>query len=373
MVDETKQEVKEYMTNRDKRITLNGELDAKNTIANGSIDDIKERYRDIISKIEEEKKRLINNVEQDRDQYVEQKKREIGSLDQPIEEVERKIKFLELAKKIKETDVSIDDSEMKTRGDRKLHRKGFFFKDKYMNIKIYIAENDKPVNKYALFACGNCAFKDFMSLPRDYGLPVYSDPGNVKIIIKELPTIEDITTYLERNKDKILKNLIDTYNTVKKEYLDIIKDYRLSDFKTVLEVRSIPENDAPLVCVIDKTSYLRMYKGFYYWSVKKIEGNDVFEYIKVNGKLYKRDCRKEVMSITETGNTTFGDWWSMHIEHHHVNKSNRVFNKENYDRIVEERKNWIRGKNKDRVTKIYFSYPKAKWVNPDVIHKGDKI
>ncbi len=372
MVDEIKQEVKEYLTNRDKRIMLNGDLDVKNTVADGKIDDIKERYNDMISKIEEVKERLINDVRGDRDQYVEQKKREIDSLEHPIEEVERKVKFLELAKKIKKIDVSIDDSEMGVYGTGKLYRKGFFFKDKYMNIKIYIAENDKPVNKHTLFACGNCAFKDFMSLPYGYGLPVYSDRENIKTIIKELPTIEDINAYFKKNRDRILKNLIDTYNTVKKEYLDIIKGYRLADFKPVLEVRSIPENDAPLVCIIDKTSYLRIYKGFYYRSVKKIEGNDVFEYIKVNGKLYKRDCRKEVMSITETGNTLFGDWWSMHIERHHSNKSNRVFNKKNYDRILEEGKNTIKGKNKNRVTKIHFTYPKVKWVNPDVIDKvGD--
>ena len=371
MVDEIKQEVKEYMINRDKRIMLNGDLDVKNTIANGKIDDIKERYNDMISKIEEEKERLINDVKQDRGQYVEQKKREIDNLEQPIKEVERKIKFLELAKKIKETDVSIDDKEMGAYGDRKLYRKGFFFKDKYMNIKIYIAENRKPVNKHTLFACGNCVFKDFMSLPCGYGLPVYSDRGNIRTIIKELPTIEDINAYLKKNRDRILKNLIDTYNSVKKEYLDIIKGYRISDFKTVLEVRSIPENEATLVCIIDKTSYLRIYKGFYYLSVKKIEGNDVFEYIKVDGKLYKRSCRKEVMSITETGNTVFGDWWSMSIECHHSNKSNRVFNKKNYDRILEERKDILREKNKGRVTKIHFTYPKVRWVNSDVIDKGD--
>lgn len=374
MVDEIKQEIKEYMINRDKRIMLNGDLDAKNTIADGKIDDIKERYRDIISKIEEEKERLINDVEQDKNQYVEQKKREISSLDQPIEEVGRKIKFLELAKKIKETDVSIDDSEMHTYHtyrERKLYRKGFFFKDKYMNIKIYIAENDKPVNKYTLFACGSCAFNEFMSLPYGYGLPVHGEHGNISIIIKDLPTVEDINAYLKGNKKRILKDLINTYNAVKKEYLDVIRDYRLSDFKTVLEVRSIPENDAPLVCIIDKTRYLRLYNRFYYWSVKKIEGDDVFEYIKVNGKLYKRDCRKEILSITETGNTLFGDWWSMDIEYHHSNKSNRMFNKKNYDGILEERKNIIRGKNRDRVTKIHFSYPKVKWVNPDVIDKGD--
>ncbi len=372
MTDGIKQEVKEYLTNRDKRIMLNGDLDVKNTVANGKIDDIKERYSNMISKIEEEKEGLINDVKQDKGQYVEQKKKEIDNLEHPIEEVERKIKFLELAKKIKKTDVSIDDSEMGVYGTGKLYRKGFFFKDKYMIIKIYIAENSKPVNKHTLFACGNCVFGNFMALPYGYGLPVYSDRGNIKTVIKELPTIEDINAYLKKNRDRILKNLIDTYNSVKKEYLDIIKGYRLSDFKTVLEVRSIPENDAPLVCMIDKTSYLRIYRGFYYWSVKKIEGNDVFEYIKVNGKLYKRDCRKEVMSIREYNLYGDDDWWSMDIECHHLNKSNRVFNKKNYDRILEERKNIIKGKNKNRVTKIHFTYPKVKWVNPDVIDKvGD--
>ena len=367
--NEIEQEVTGYKKNRDLRIILHGDIDEKKTLAYGRIDSINERYNDIIHKIEEEKDRLISSVEYEKDQYVEQKEREIEGLKQPIEEVDRKIKFLELAKTIKETDVSIDDKEMGAYRDRGLYRKGFFFKDKYMNIKIYVAENDKPVNKYTLFACGNCAFGDFMDLPHGYGLPVHGDRGNITIIIKDLPTVEEINSYLEKNRKRVLKNLIGRYNVVKKEYLDVIRDYRLSDFKTVLEVRSIPENDAPLVCIIDKTLYLRLYNSFYYSSVKKIEGDDVFEYIRVNGKLYKRDCRKEVMAITETGNITFGDWWSIHIEHSHSNKSNTVFNKENYDRIVEEGKNWIKKKNKDRVTKIYLTYPRVKWVNPDLIPK----
>lgn len=378
MIKEIEQEVTGYKKNRDLRIILNGDIDEKNMLVNNRVDEINEKYGDIISKIEKEKHRLINDIKDDKNRYVEQKKTESNNLDQPIEEVERKIKFLQLAKEIKNTDVTINDKEMSaysTYRDEKLYRKGFFFKDQYMKIKIYIAENDKPVNKYTLFALGNCVFKDFMDLPDDYGLPVHSDRGNIKIIIKDLPTVEEINVYLEKNRKSILKNLIDRFNVVKKEYLDAIRDYRLSDFKTVLEVRSISENDAQLVCIIDKTTidktrYLRLYNSFYYWSVKKIEGNDdVFEYIRVNRKLYKRDCRKEVMSITQTGNTTFGDWWSMHIEHSHSNKSNTVFNKKNYDRIVEEGKNWIKEKNKNRVTKIHFSYPKVKWVNPDVILK----
>ena len=369
---EVEQEVTGYKKNRDLRIILNGDIDEKNTLANGRIDGIIEKYGDIIGKIKEEKHRLINDIKDDEGRYVEQKKREISSLDQPIEEVERKIKFLELAKTIKDADVVIDDKEMDTYNtyrDKKLYRKGVFFKDKYMNIKIYIAENDKPVNKYTLFAVGNCVFKDFMDLPDYYGLPVHSDRGNIKTVIQDLPTVEEINVYLEKNRKGILKNLIGRYNVVKKEYLDTIRDYRLSDFKTVLEVRSISGNDAQLVCIIDKNRYLRLYNDFYYWSVKKIEGDDVFEYIRVNGKLYKRDCRKMVLAITQTGNTTFGDWWSMSIEYSHSNKSNAVFNKQNYDRIVEEGKNWIRKKNKNRVTKIHFSYPRVKWVNPDLILK----
>ena len=158
--NENEQEVTGYKKNRDLRIILNGDIDEKMTLANGRVDDIKERYDDIISKIEEEKDRLISDVEQDKNQFVEQRKRHISSLDQPIEEVERKIKFLKLAKTIEKTDVSIDDKEMNTYDtyrEKKLYRKGFFFKDKYMNIKIYIAENDKPVNKYTLFACGTAS------------------------------------------------------------------------------------------------------------------------------------------------------------------------------------------------------------------------
>lgn len=80
-------------------------------------------------------------------------------------------------------------------------------------------------------------------------------------------------------------------------------------------------------------------------------------YLLIGKKIFVEYCKKTELMITQTGNTLFGDWWTMDIEPRHVNKSNLRFNKKNFERELEKTKKWLSKKTKD----IHFTYPKIKW------------
>jgi len=141
------------------------------------------------------------------------------------------------------------------------------------------------------------------------------------------------------------------------------------------ELKEITEEQAILICSIKDyklNQNIRLYNDYYYtdfdkwdnkkYSKKDIKGKNLNDFIKVNGKLYSKWCRKSKLCITQTGNITFGNWWSMDIEPSHINKANVEFSKENFMRELKERKEYIKKLDKGRKEKIYFTYPKIKWV-----------
>lgn len=176
------------------------------------------------------------------------------------------------------------------------------------------------------------------------------------------------------------------------------------DFGEIVLVEA-SEQEAPLICNIKDykiNQTLRLFQGSYYsdfdrWNNKfffaekqgrltkntaltlmveerKQTSSSSFypahnaKYIIVGRRIYREWCKKADLKITQTGNTLFGDWWSLDVEPYHVNKSNISFSKKNFDRILAQRKKWIAKKNKNRATKIYFSYPKIKWFGDCIDH-----
>ena len=122
--------------------------------------------------------------------------------------------------------------------DKYLEWLGYFYNDEYLKIRLLIAENDKPKNKYSLLAYGKCFFPD-LKLP--YGYLNISDWDiwtaartvcgcNIHIGLVDLDTIEKCKTWLQKNRGKLLKSFLDNYQVVKAEYIDAITNYRLEDF-----------------------------------------------------------------------------------------------------------------------------------------------
>lgn len=85
-----------------------------------------------------------------------------------------------------------------------------------------------------------------------------------------------------------------------------------------------------------------------------------YTYYLIGKKLFQEWCKVADLSITQCGNTTFGDWWSLDIEPRHSGKSNVRFSIEKFNKELEKAKKWVDIRNKDRAKKIYFTYPKIK-------------
>jgi hypothetical protein len=86
-------------------------------------------------------------------------------------------------------------------------------------------------------------------------------------------------------------------------------------------------------------------------------------YYIIGNTLYTSRCQKEELSITQTGNTIFGDWWSLIIERGCSNQ-HVPFSKKNYYEQLAKAKKFVaeRSKSRLRTGKIHFSYPRISFV-----------
>lgn len=73
---------------------------------------------------------------------------------------------------------------------------------------------------------------------------------------------------------------------------------------------------------------------------------------------YQKYCKKSELGITETGNTLFGDWWSLWVEPmHNSNLTYKKFTRANFEKSMAKAQKWVKSHKK----KIHFSYPKIQW------------
>ena len=151
---------------------------------------------------------------------------------------------------------------------------------------------------------------------------------------------------------------------IKTEYLKVISNYKLKDFICIKKPRELKNSDAPLICEIrdfQLHQILRLYNGFYYktgkYKKEELERNPS-KYIKVENKIFELWCSKEELEITQTGNLTFGDWWTLDVEPSHRNKYGCEFNKKNFERELKDAKDHVK---KRGGKKAHLSHPKITW------------
>lgn len=79
--------------------------------------------------------------------------------------------------------------------------------------------------------------------------------------------------------------------------------------------------------------------------------------------LYQPLCKVNELSITECGNTLFGDWWSIDIEPHHQGKGNTKFSKDKFLKVLKAAKLRIAKMNAGNKNgkKVNLFYPTVKW------------
>lgn len=171
------------------------------------------------------------------------------------------------------------------------------------------------------------------------------------------------------------------------------------DFGSIT-LNRVSEEEAPLICNIKDfqlNQNLRFYKGEYYKDneinfleknkqgrlsaytairlmillrKKSTEGYSYVhnkKFILVGKRIFEKWCKKSELCITQTGNLTFSSWWTLDVEPIHINKSNKKFNKNNFERELKKAKeyyNKYRNKNSDH---DHLSYPRIKWFNEALI------
>lgn len=362
-------EVKEYIKKRNMRIALTAEKKSIKETAtrqeleftrqlNEEIETIKERQMKEGHRIREKAKALTEPIEQG-----------IRELEPKIQDVDRKIEFLKHREKIEGKKPQLDDETIKPYRDRELVKLGTLYEDEFTLIKLFAIENDRPKNRWTLMTIGDTLLRELVDMSHSYGLPIHIGTyAAIQKALKHLPTLEEIKTYLKRKRESLMRGDLVAYEEVKKAYLDTINNYSLEDFKPLLEPRKVSGQDAPVVFRItryDSTQEYRLYQGFYYDEKNEVEG-DPFNYIEVDDTIYARYCRPEQMRIMETGNTMFGNWWSVRIK---IDPRGIVFNRENWERTIAGAMNRVDEINasrlkSSRVKPVNFYPDEVEWITP---------
>ncbi len=352
---------KRYESLLNEKDKLEGKKDVVETIGSHKVELKEKKFDDIIEKIKEERNNIIHDINKRKSKKASDLQYRLNQLHDELGEIERIIKFLKNKDNIEK---SIDVDFSKIRGyNSYVEDVGFVYEDKYLIVKLFIAGNRKPKNKFSLVYYGFSCFDKFMDLPYSYGLPTNDINSGVNVcgIIKSLPSIEELKSYIVKNKEKILKKFIRNHKEIIEEYKNALK-YDLNSFEEAHKPTVLKEKDAKVICIVDGKEW-RLYNDYVYVRTKKDE-NLLRDFIKIGKKYYEKYSRVECLFIEQMGNTTFGDWWSMKISR---NFSGILFNKSNFEREFNETKSWIDIKNEGRINRIHFSYPKIEWVNPDLI------
>jgi len=183
----------------------------------------------------------------------------IDSLYNSVSDVEKIIYFLRSVN----NENTFDASEIKAY--QKYGQKGdvsrlYAHNEEFLQLSYVMYETDRPKNKFALCIIGQSNFGShdssdlegrILDLPYSYGCHLQKD-GNANImkLVKHLPTKEDVKEYAKNNPiEKVLKNFLAKFETVKKEALESKKNYDLKDFEEyrLEKTRKYFENNSRLV------------------------------------------------------------------------------------------------------------------------------
>lgn len=229
--------VKQYLENEQKIKKIQEQQQERKKQAQQKVRQVENKYYDkakAIKKVRDDEIALIWEQEDSKTKEEEQKRFDLSKV---IAKVDRIIAFLKLQTKLKQKDLTIKDEDVKAYHDRHIESLGYFFDDTYLKIKLFIAENDKPKNKYSLIALGKCLFEGFMNLReyRSYGADVQYHGNNITVVIKEGPDITELKLYLERRRKKLLIDLLETYKQVKEQYESVLAEHEIGDFEPLIE------------------------------------------------------------------------------------------------------------------------------------------
>ncbi len=196
-------------------------------------------YWDKIKELEKERDEKIEELNGDFEEKEKEKTKEKEEKEVVIFNVQRILKFLEINKKIRNLNFKAYSYNGYPRDKNYLKPIDTIADDEFKKIQVFIYGNDKPKNKFSLCVVGMTIFNEdiLKSIPKSY-LQINKENGyfNIEEWIKDLPTDTELKTYYEKNKDKILKEFLEEHKEVEEKYLDILKNYKLEDFKELFDV-----------------------------------------------------------------------------------------------------------------------------------------
>lgn len=229
--------VQQFLENERKILEIHQQIDEQRNQTTEQERQVRNAYWDRINALQKERDNLIDLLREQQELKRKEADQEVSELSKVIAKVDRIIAFL----KLKEKDLTIKDEDAKVYHDRHIESLGYFFNDDYLKIKLFIAENDKPKNKYSLIALGNCFFTDQLIDLRSYhgyGVNIhYTGRCDIQLVIKEAPDICDLNTYLEKRRKKILAGLLEQYKQIKAEYINVLAEYNLDLFEPLIAYR----------------------------------------------------------------------------------------------------------------------------------------
>ena len=224
--------IQEYQNNLATIKTLSQEQETLMKKKEKESNQISSDYRDQIYALERERDDKVQAIRTSYEHQNQDKGLEISKLREVHNKVERIITFL----LIKPKTISFEDSHVINRHGS-VEPLGSLFSDEYLDLRAFIIENRKPVNKYSLCVYGDILF------PKDIIKPLYSYrlPGDtqyhkdIAIGVRDFTTSKAAKDYLDKNKEVLLttslREFVLQYQSIKVEYLEVISTYKLKDFK----------------------------------------------------------------------------------------------------------------------------------------------
>jgi len=196
-------------------------------------------YQPKIRDIEEECRTEVKKVQDAALALHNLKVEQVKTLMIAVHTVERILEFFRLDTK---QDLKTTDEDVKY-SDRHQHyyreNLGVVFSDQYLEVRLFILQNDKPTNKYMLVLIGRCLFDNglgdspLLKLPRDYSINGAAWGACPQQILKEASDVKDLHTWWTAHGFSKV-NWLKDYLTVKSEYEHILKTYKVEDFKDFL-------------------------------------------------------------------------------------------------------------------------------------------
>jgi len=220
-------------------------------------------YEPVIREIEHARDIAVDKLKKEEDALVAGKDTEVKELYVVVARVKQILDYLRLDTGKKLT-ILADDIRVRVGYYGEAPNKedlGYFLDDTYLKVKLFIVQNNKPVNKYSLVALGKCLFPEYLlTLPYDYGLSLYTNHHyELNITIKDCPTVEQLKEWVNSHKAKL--NLVGEYEKVKEEYQNTLQNYKVADFQDFIMVE----------CPCGKYYYTEFERDYYSLIIRKNE------------------------------------------------------------------------------------------------------